>query len=1208
MFSPEQEAQTPDTSDHSTDEFKVSFPKHKLNEPKPLSTAQLAEELPQLLKKDISLSQLLNQLSNNNNNNNVNNSNNHSNLIPPVVDFILNHKMDIDNLRYQAWKRKLAVYLCLYESRLKAVAIDALQSVDGLKESGETFTRVQTAVKTLTASNVWTQDEIEHFHTCIVHNATRTGMGHLIEQKSIAELNNAVTQLMSRFYWTKGEMTFLENHLGAGVAELCHEIPLRAKHGIVQMVWKVKKSRNQVALAKKAKPNPSTKKSVRDLEVTIAEKKVVNLTDSSMEDTTEDDNLAYCIQHDLSRETLEALFPDWSLSETLDRIVFQAGPLDSIALTTGEKQIIKDSIKKQKSLESVQFNFPCRSKDYLVEKFKEFEFVSSRKTKFKSLSERLLYEAKWVLYSSGETFTTTRRSRKRALEESFETMEKEALVSIYTKPAPKQEMTPEELEERERRREALKELRRLANERKALLRKQRKEDLERRKAAGLIKAKPKSDITHSIKDLLAGSEHFQSVIGDKKKVEEGQKRKRIQAVHYRPEIEPKKPSKLKVRHRQAEKSKIKLALKLKKQQEHNKRKPKKEPKKKKKTVEEESLATPETEEFIKEEIDEDEEEEEEEDTYSPFDPVDLNSDSFVPLHGRQFYAEEIYVDKPHVPELKFVEVTEESENLLISSSTLTETKRIMTTNDDDIVYEDCLAADIIRSHIKNYRDLPISFPPLLDPSSLERKIYPTNKVRIRFLLYPQHCELFILAAPKTNELDPVYEIIKLFMIHYALFFSHSSEIRRIITEEYCQKIEHSIEENDFSDFMFVVDKWNALMLKLSPNEEAVQSIVQSGKEDINAGLRSYLSEQEIRVPTSEDLKLQAFLEAVILEDLSPTFQLIKEEPSDAEKQEFVPKHLGDVEAPKNVSDELKDMKPDDYNLIFFTRLKEKTEISRFATQQILLRIYSRIVSTDSRKLRSYKAFTAEVYGELLPSFTSEVLEKVNLLPNQKFYDLGSGVGNTTFQAALEFGASMSGGCELMEHASKLTKLQEGLLQKHMAVLGLKKLNFNFALLQSFVDNDPVRDAALDCEVLIINNYLFDGNLNAEVGRLLCGLKPGTKIISLRNFISPRYRATGDTIFDFFKVEKHEMSDFLSVSWTANKVPYYISTVQDRILPEYLGKDESPDSDRSTPTLKSENGSSENLAGSLTPFTATPEPDMFKDLSCVLGDEDDILLH
>ena len=97
-------------------------------------------------------------------------------------------------------------------------------------------------------------------------------------------------------------------------------------------------------------------------------------------------------------------------------------------------------------------------------------------------------------------------------------------------------------------------------------------------------------------------------------------------------------------------------------------------------------------------------------------------------------------------------------------------------------------------------------------------------------------------------------------------------------------------------------------------------------------------------------------------------------------------------------------------------------------QQILLRVYSRVVSTDSRKLRSYKAFTAETYGELLPSFTSEVLEKLNLLPTQKFYDLGSGVGNTTFQAALEFGACSSGGCEIMEHASKLTELQAGLIQ------------------------------------------------------------------------------------------------------------------------------------------------------------------------------------
>lgn len=49
------------------------------------------------------------------------------------------------------------------------------------------------------------------------------------------------------------------------------------------------------------------------------------------------------------------------------------------------------------------------------------------------------------------------------------------------------------------------------------------------------------------------------------------------------------------------------------------------------------------------------------------------------------------------------------------------------------------------------------------------------------------------------------------------------------------------------------------------------------------------------------------------------------------------------------------------------------------------------------------------------------------------------------------------------------------------------------------------------------------------------------------------------MFDYLRVEKHEMSDFLSVSWTANKVPYFISTVEDHVLPEYLSKEGSPES-------------------------------------------------
>ena len=122
------------------------------------------------------------------------------------------------------------------------------------------------------------------------------------------------------------------------------------------------------------------------------------------------------------------------------------------------------------------------------------------------------------------------------------------------------------------------------------------------------------------------------------------------------------------------------------------------------------------------------------------------------------------------------------------------------------------------------------------------------------MLYPEHTELFILASPKSNELDPVQEIAKLFMIQCSLYFSHSEVLKNIIMEDYCKKLENSIEENDFGEFMAVIDKWNQLVLNLSPNTSSSQKILESG-EDINSAPRYYLNEEEVKTPTVADLKL-----------------------------------------------------------------------------------------------------------------------------------------------------------------------------------------------------------------------------------------------------------------------------------------------------------------------------------------------------------------
>ncbi|EGV62573.1 hypothetical protein CANTEDRAFT_115043 [Yamadazyma tenuis ATCC 10573] len=338
------------------------------------------------------------------------------------------------------------------------------------------------------------------------------------------------------------------------------------------------------------------------------------------------------------------------------------------------------------------------------------------------------------------------------------------------------------------------------------------------------------------------------------------------------------------------------------------------------------------------------------------------------------------------------------------------------------------------------------------------------------------------------------------------------------------------------------------MLYLSPTYKGNELL----SVDVNPEIREFVTDSFTK-PTAGDLNLKDFYNEVCNK---PPASMENETEEDADPEiesELQFETMLEEQPLKSATEVVAGIeRPKTYIQDFFNGLKSKTTISRYCMQQLLIRVYSRVVSTRSRELRRYKAFTAEVYGELLPSFVSEVMTKVDFKPNQKFYDLGSGVGNTSFQAAIEFGAAFSGGCELMEHASRLTAIQKLVLDKHLKIFGLKPLNLRFALAQSFVNNPVVKNDVLDCDVLIVNNYLFDMKLNFEVGRLLHGLRPGTKIISLKNFITPRYKSTGDnTVFDYLEVEKHEMSDFFSVSWTANKVPYYISTVMPTIRDQYL---------------------------------------------------------
>lgn len=876
-------------------------------------------------------------------------------------------------------------------------------------------------------------------------------------------------------------------------------------------------------------------------EVTISNNRSSKSTKRNSYIDSED--LEFCIKCDLTKTNIVNTFPGIEFKDVKNAISEKVD-LGSLKFTPGEKQFIKDSIREGKTVDAISDALPLRSFTFVEQKYHEIEVAGARRTKFKNAQEKLIYEAKWTLMEGG---TSSRSSRRSAISD-LQTLE-QAASQIVPK-APKRKLTDEELQKRRCRMEE----RREEKEKKRL---QRIAEMEKRKLEKMERGEQKAKRSKgsSISQLQESSEYFQLISGDRKPIESGMQRRRVQPSHYIPEVTTKREPKIIIKTKSGSDKSRKVSKKL----IHTSKEHKNESmvtKKRKRSAKDLSV-NHETKKGLTVKIDKEKKGSMEgmpEQKFNPFDPLDINHDSYVSLEGRDFYAFD-FSSSTAVPQLSFADSDRTS---------------VMADN-EKLPINDSIAVDIMASFHKSYRDLPTSFPPLMINSPTgERIINPYNRIGLRFLIYPKHYELYILASPKTNELNPIFEIIKLFQIHYSLYFSHSEKIKKIIMESYCKKLEEAVEENSFPDFMFVIDKWNLLMISLSPSENDVDF------KDINEGIRLYLVETERKYPTYDDLSLDIFFEEIVkgldhlernqeTEQPSPHYDRIQskkaigtitppissEDEKDCHclssklKKKFTPQSLVSSKAYLNY------LKPKNFIPAFFERLKMNKKMSRFCLHQVFLRVYSRIVSTDSRKLRSYKAFTAEVYGELLPSFTSEVLSKVNLNSNKKFYDLGSGVGNTTFQAALEFGAAISGGCELMSHASKLTKDQEVLLLKYLSLFGIKQLKLDFALLQSFVNNKNVRDAVLKSDILVVNNYLFDANLNGEVGRLLFGLKPGTKIISLKNFIRPRYKAMGDTVFDYLKVEKHEMSSFLSVSWTANKVPYYISTVQELICPEYL---------------------------------------------------------
>ena len=198
--------------------------------------------------------------------------------------------------------------------------------------------------------------------------------------------------------------------------------------------------------------------------------------------------------------------------------------------------------------------------------------------------------------------------------------------------------------------------------------------------------------------------------------------------------------------------------------------------------------------------------------------------------------------------------------------------------------------------------------------------------------------------------------------------------------------------------------------------------------------------------------------------------------------------------------------------------------------RILTQTYERTVSPRAHLLKKYEAGSDNVYGELLARFSSEIFQKTNLRSDQVFVDLGSGVGNVVLQAALEIGCE-SWGCEIMKDATELAELQHREFKARCRLWGLLPGQVHLEK-GDFMKNTEISKALQRADVVLVNNQVFQPQLNNDLVHRFLDLKEGCQIVSLKKLVDPDKRIT----------ERNMNSIANLFTWVQKDVEYYSNMV------------------------------------------------------------------
>ncbi|XP_017262810.1 histone-lysine N-methyltransferase, H3 lysine-79 specific isoform X2 [Kryptolebias marmoratus] len=225
-------------------------------------------------------------------------------------------------------------------------------------------------------------------------------------------------------------------------------------------------------------------------------------------------------------------------------------------------------------------------------------------------------------------------------------------------------------------------------------------------------------------------------------------------------------------------------------------------------------------------------------------------------------------------------------------------------------------------------------------------------------------------------------------------------------------------------------------------------------------------------------------------------------------------------------------------------------------RHILQQVYNHSV-TDPEKLNNYEPFSPEVYGETSFDLVAQIIDEMEMMEDDTFVDLGSGVGQVVLQVAAATNCKHYYGVEKADIPATYAESMDKEFKKWMKWYGKK--HGEYTLERGDFLSEEWKERIANTSIIFVNNFAFGPEVDHQLKERFANMKEGGKIVSSKPFAPLNFRINSRNLSDIGTIMRVvELSPLRgSVSWTGKPVSYYLHTIDRTILENYFASLKNP---------------------------------------------------